>query len=195
MTARARRGSAWNWCEDASAANARSAASCSMSTPRNFRKSGRALRASRRHGLLDSRDAVSGLSKLPLRLAPFGLSGRGLAPGQKRRSGGFSDRRRPPPLSQASGIRLMMVGPKEQAITPAFLDYVSRLIAAEVRSSWRFPAQRVTFRPGLSLTMRSRRRQGPRPRRGRTIISAALGGLATHRFNPVRHRHGTGSEG
>lgn len=89
------------------------------------------------------------------------------------------------------GIRLMLVGPKEQAITPAFLEYVSRLIIAEVPVILSVPGPKGHFPAGAFLNDALKEAVKKHDLGAvDAVLSAALQGLATHRFNPIVHRHG-----
>jgi hypothetical protein len=85
----------------------------------------------------------------------------------------------------------MMVRPKEQAFTPAFLEFVSRLIAAEVPVVLAVPGPKGHFPAGAFLNdVLKEAVKNHDLGAVEAILSAALNGLATHRFNPVKHRYG-----
>lgn len=98
----------------------------------------------------------------------------------------------PPEYVKRPGIRLTIVGPKEQALTPAFFDYVARLVAIEVPVVLSVPGPPGHFPVGAFLNDALKEAVRKRDLGAvAAILAGALSGLATHKFNPVVHRHST----
>ena len=92
------------------------------------------------------------------------------------------------------GVRLTVVGPKENCFNPAFLDFVAQLIAAEVPVSLAVPGPPRHY--GASSFLNDGLEAAGRARDFAQIeaffvqIFAALEG---HKFDPVTHSSGTNS--
>ena len=93
------------------------------------------------------------------------------------------------------GIRLTVFGPPETALRPAFLDYVARLVASDIPVILAVPGPPAFFPAGALLNDALKDPVSRHDWAGvQAILAGAFKSLATHRFNPVVHRHGKRAE-
>jgi hypothetical protein len=85
---------------------------------------------------------------------------------------------------------LTVFGPPETALRPGFLDYVGRLVAADVPVILAVPGPPGFFPAGALLNDALKeavvRRDLPALQ---AAMAQAFKALASHKFNPVVHRH------
>lgn len=96
----------------------------------------------------------------------------------------------PAHLPKRPGIRLMVFGPPETTLTPAVLDWMARLVAAEVPVVLAVPGPAGHFPAGALMNDVLKDAVSRRDLAGvQSVLEAAFKGLAAHKFNPVVHRH------
>ncbi len=96
----------------------------------------------------------------------------------------------PPHYPKRPGIRLTVFGPPETALKPGFLDYVARLVAADVPVILAVPGPPGFFPAGALLNDALKEAVAAREFSAvQAAIAEALRSLASHKFNPVVHRH------
>jgi hypothetical protein len=92
------------------------------------------------------------------------------------------------------GIRLTISGPRESALQPIFLDYVARLVAADVPVILAVPGPPGHFPAGMFLNDILNDAVSRRELSGvKAVFETAFKSLATHTFNPVVHRNRPGA--
>jgi len=102
----------------------------------------------------------------------------------------------PPHYPKRPGIRLTVFGPPEAALKPIFLDYVARLVASDVPVILAVPGPPAFFPAGALLNDALKEAVARRDLAGvQTIMAEAFKSLASHKFNPVVHRHVKKAEG
>jgi hypothetical protein len=102
----------------------------------------------------------------------------------------FQNEGLPAHLPKRPGIRVTVFGKQETAFKPVFLDWVARLIAAEVPVVLAAPGPPGHFPAGTLLNDALKDAVARRDFAGvQAVFAAAFEGLATHRFNPVVHTH------
>ena len=96
----------------------------------------------------------------------------------------------PPHYPKRPGIRLTVFGPTETALRLGFLDYVTRLIASDVPVILAVPGPPGFFSAGALLNDALKEAVVRRDVAGvQAILAEAFKSLASHKFNPVVHRH------
>ena len=100
----------------------------------------------------------------------------------------------PPSYPKRPGIRFTLVDERAKAVTPVLLDYVARLIAADVPVVLSVPGPPGHFPAGAFLNDALKDAVSKRDfARVEAVFSEALALNSSHRFNPVVHRHGGNS--
>jgi hypothetical protein len=100
----------------------------------------------------------------------------------------------PPHYKKRPGIRLTLAGSRELAFHPVFMDYVARLVTAEVPVILAVPGPPGHF-PASTL-LNDALREAAKTRdfaRMKEFFTMLLADLERHSFNPAVHRHGTTS--